>query len=98
MSWDDLEAGLGTGYGYKCCGGTVKRIMAKLGYHKRVSRHEFNVRPENQRKRPHKLIFIERLTAGNVYFGLTNRVFPPKGFIVDHELFVRQKKNIIQIV
>jgi hypothetical protein len=47
LTWDAVVAEMG----YACSAKTVKRVMAEMGYHKRVPRKKFNIRPASKPKR-----------------------------------------------
>jgi len=47
LSWEAIVLEMG----YACSARTVKNMMQKMGYHKRVPRKKFHVSPENKEKR-----------------------------------------------
>ena len=47
LSWEEITAEMG----YACSAKTVQRVVQSMGYHKRVPRRKFNVRPDNRPRR-----------------------------------------------
>lgn len=47
LSWDEIVIQMG----YACCPRTLKAVVESMGYHKRVPRRKFNIRPANKPKR-----------------------------------------------
>ena len=47
LSWEEITAEMG----YACSPKTVQRVVQSLGYHKRIPRRKFNVRPDNRPRR-----------------------------------------------
>jgi hypothetical protein len=44
LSWEEIRVEMG----YACSPRTIRNVLASMGYHKRVPRRKFNVRPQNK--------------------------------------------------
>ena len=49
LSWEEITAEMGCA----CSAKTVQRVVQSMGFHKRVPRKKFNVRPDNRPRRVH---------------------------------------------